>query len=213
MTSFQFCIGWVRLPERMARLQLRTRWAQRPSGWGWLACAVLAAAAAIPSQTAAQKPSRDDVQAAYLYNFGKFVRWPEGDSRSPILVCVAGQDPSEETIGRLAAGERINGRQLAVRGVERPEEAAACSILFIGAGESEYEDAFLAATAGKPILTVSDAPDFLERGGMIQFLLVEDHVRFSVNLGAANRGGVGLSSELLKVALRVTGGPDNGGAR
>lgn len=161
----------------------------------------------------AQKPSRDDVQAAYLYNFGKFVRWPQGEARGPILVCVAGQDPFGETIGRLTAGEQINGRTLEVRNLEHPEAAASCSILFVGAAERDREDSFLAATAGKPVLTVSDAPDFLEHGGMIQFQLVDDHVRFSVNLGAANHCGVGLSSELLKVALRVTSGPEAGGTR
>ena len=175
-------------------------------------CVLLAAVAAVLgglSRSWAQKPSRNDVQAAYLYNFGKFVRWPERDSHGPLVVCVAGQDPFRQTIAKLVAGEQIDGRPLQVRGVDQPESASGCSILFVGTPESAQTEGYIAATAGKPILTVGDGPDFLARGGMIQFVLVEDHVRFSVNLEAANRNGVNLSSELLKVAMSVTGRPDN----
>src|ERR1700733_3821713 len=182
----------------------------------WLRSLLLTGAAAMTLMSPdvrAQKPSRDDVQAAYLYNFGKFVRWPENAGRGPLVVCVAGQDPFGQTIGRLTEREQIDGRPLRVRVVDRPEGAGGCSILFVGTGEQGREASFLAAVAGTPILTVGDTPDFLARGGMIQFVMVEDHVRFAVNLKAANRSGVGLSSELLKVAVTVTGKPETGGAQ
>jgi len=169
---------------------------------------------AVLLQTAlGQKPSRDEVQAAYLYNFGKFVRWPESAGRGPLVVCVAGEDPSEPTIRRLVGGEQIDGRRIEERALDRPQDESDCSMLFIGVAEQDREDGFLAASEGKPILTVGDAPDFLARGGMIQFVLVGDHVRFSVNLDACTRHGVALSSELLKVAVAVTGKPAAGGAK
>jgi len=160
----------------------------------------------------AQRPSRDDVQAAYLYNFGKFVRWP-GAERNPMLVCVAGQDSFGKTIAKLVDGEQIDGRSLTERNVSSPERVGDCSILYIGSGEQEREESYLAAADGKPILTVGEAPDFLAHGGMIQFVMMENHVRFSVNLDAVNRHRVALSSELLKVAVAVTGKPETGGAR
>ena len=86
----------------------------------------------------AEKPARDDVQAAYLYNFGQFVRWPEGAGRGPMLVCVAGQDPFGQTVGKLAAGKQISGRALEVRNLDEPEGAADCSILFVGKPESGH---------------------------------------------------------------------------
>jgi hypothetical protein len=161
------------------------------------------------SAAQAQRPSQDDVEAAYLYNFGKFVRWPADGGQGPLEICVAGPDSLERTIGRLVTGEQINQRPLEARMVERPEAAAGCSILYVGSMDRARIDGFLTATAGKPVLTVGESPDFLDKGGMIQFVAVEDHVRFSVNLDAANRCGVGLSSELLKVAVRVTGKPES----
>jgi hypothetical protein len=185
------------------------------SGVGRASLLLAAVAFLAGSVTAAraEKPSRDDVQAAYLYNFGKFVRWPESRGLGPMLVCVAGQDPLGQTIGKLVDGEEINGRPVQERNLDRPEGVGACSILFVGATAHGQEAGFLAAAEGKPILTVSDSPDFLAHGGMIQFVQVEDHVRFSVNLDACSRHSVALSSELLKVAVAVTGKSGTGGAR
>lgn len=181
----------------------------------WLAAGVLAALTALVSAPGArgQRPSQDEVEAAYLYNFGKFVRWPETEGQGPLRICVAGSSTFEQTVNRLVAGAQIGDRLVEVREAERPEDTAGCSILFVGAMEEAREDAFLGATSGKPVLTVGEARDFLSRGGMIEFVPVEDHVRFAVNLDAANRSGVGLSSELLKVAVSVTGKPGKGGAR
>jgi hypothetical protein len=71
----------------------------------------------------------------------------------------------------------------------------------------------LSALAALPVLTVSDMPGFIEHGGMVQFVLENDNVRFEVNLSAANKSGLALSSQLLKVAARVVGNPDTRGAR
>jgi hypothetical protein len=175
----------------------------------------LFALTALTSQAApdATQPSLGDVEAAYLYNFGKFVRWPQSAERGTMLICVAGKDPFAQTVGRLVTGERIDDRPLEVRSLERPEGVHGCSILFVGTGERGRLDGFLAAADRKQILTVGDSPDFLTHGGIIQFIFQEDHVRFSVNLNAASRNGLTLSSELLKVAISVVGGPGHGGVR
>ena len=182
---------------------------------GWLLVPLLACTSAVAgpvSPAPAEKgahASLDDVEAAYLYNFGKFVRWP--DSAGPMVICIAGPEPFHQAVVRLVEGERIDGRAVQVRVVESREGLSACSILFVETAQSQHVASYVAATSGRPVLTVSDAPDFLDRGGIIQFVLDGDHVRFAVNLTAASRNGLALSSELLKVAVRVTGGPAKGG--
>jgi hypothetical protein len=121
------------------------------------------------------KPSQTDVQAIYLYNFAKFVRWPApstGAPGVPIDICIAGQKAYVDTLAKTVAGEQIDARPLTVRAV--------------------------------------DIPGFLERGGTIQFLLIDNRVRFSVNLESINRSQITLSSELLKVAVAVSGKPGGG---
>lgn len=197
-------------PRRERPRAARRRW--------WAGAVLLAVAGAawagLFSRSArGESPSREDVEAAYLYNFGKFVRWPAGSSRGPLVICAAAQESVSPALRQLVAGETIDQRPLEVRSLDNPSGVAGCSILFVGATDPGRVDAYLGAAAGKPILTVGDAPDFLVRGGAIQFVLMEDHVRFSVNLSAADRSGLGLSSELLKVAVSVTSKPEKGGRR
>jgi len=165
-----------------------------------------------PAPAQAPRPSQEDVQAAYLYNFAKFVRWPAGNTRPTLDICVAGQKLYVDTLTRIVAGEHIDTRSFAVRAVPRTEDAAGCDILFIDASAKDRMDALLAASAGRPVLTVSDIPGFLDRGGMIQFMVQDNRVRFSVDLRPVARSSISLSSELLKVAVAVNGRPSGGGA-
>ncbi len=182
-------------------------WLRRLTAAG-LMLAACGSVAAAPSQ-----PSQSDVEAVYLFDFGKFVRWPAGAAQGPMRICIAGSDSFKAGLEKIVANENINGRSLEVRRVLRPEDESDCAILFIDASERERADELLAGVAGKPTLTVSDLGDFLTRGGMIQLQLVGNRIRFSVDLDAVNRGHLAMSSELLKVALRVKGKGLDGGAQ
>jgi hypothetical protein len=162
---------------------------------------------------AASQPSESDVEAVYLFDFGKFVRWPAGADQGAVRICVAGSQAFATALQKIVANETIGDRPLEVRLLMHPADEAGCAILFIEATEHAHADELLQAVATKPTLTVSNMPDFLSHGGMIQFQLVEKRVRFSVNLNAVNRAHLGMSSELLKVALSVKGKMPEGGAQ
>jgi hypothetical protein len=154
------------------------------------------------------KPSEYDVKAAYLFNFGKFIRFPANSPSAQSAtfdICIFGQ----ETISRILEGvthnEQIDNHPVRVVRTKGAYEDRSCAIAYISASEDERIESDLADVAGGETLTVSDAPHFLARGGMIQFVLVANHVRFAVNLDAIKRTHLVLSSELLRVAASVSG--------
>lgn len=158
----------------------------------------------------AQKPTEYDIKAAYLFNFGKFLRVPDEPAvsrRTSFDICVLGRNDFGGTLERLTANEQNNGLPERTVNVASAAEAKDCAILFLSSSEVDRVDGELADLAGAPVLTVSDMPRFLEHGGMIALETQGNHVRFSVALDAVNRAGLMLSSELLKVASRVTGKP------
>jgi hypothetical protein len=156
----------------------------------------------------AQQPkvSEYQVKATYLYNFGRFVQWPlnataaKGDSFS---ICVIGQDPFGTALDGILAGETIDGMAVVAKRVVKPQDAVSCRVLYISLSEDSRLKELLTALDKSGVLTVSDIPQFSQRGGMIQFVVVGNKIRFEVNLTSAQDAGLTLSSDLLKVAAAV----------
>jgi hypothetical protein len=155
----------------------------------------------------AGKPTEYQVKAAYLFNFGKFVKWPEQTSsdHDTFSICVLGSDPFGKILDSTIAGEQIGGKPVTVRRVTVVSDAGGCRILFVGRSETGRLESILAGLGRSPVLTVSDIDGFANRQGMIQFVMDRDRVRFQVNLSATQKAGLALSSELLKVATAVKG--------
>jgi len=189
--------------QREATRTARRRWQQRI---GWLQrLGMLLALAAIGSAQAQAVFTPYDVEAAYLYNFGKFVRWPVDASATtaPFTICILGDDPFGEKLNTLVANEAIQGRPITTKRLSSVAGAESCQIVFLGLTEQSRLTKDLTELSKRPVLTVSNLPGFLERGGMIQFLQQDNKVRFAVNLTSAEQPGLALSSELLKVAVHV----------
>ena len=159
------------------------------------------------------KATETQVKAAYLYNFGRFVEWPaQNSSTKPdaFAVCVLGQDPFGPTLDAILAGETIGGKSVVARRISDPQESVNCQILFLSSAEKDRLGKVIETLEKEPVLTVSDMPQFSQRGGMIQFVLEGNTIRFEVNLAAAQRAGLALSSQLLKVATVVRRNPAGG---
>lgn len=166
-------------------------------------CALLAAANLHGQQPT---PSEYEVKATYLYNFARFTEWPAKDagaSDNSFAVCVLGRDPFGSTLDKILAGEAIGGKQMVHRRISSAQDAGNCRIVFISTSEKSGLKETLAVLEKMSVLTVSDIPDFSIRGGMIEFVVERDKVRFAVNLQTAGEAGLMLSSELLKVAVSV----------
>jgi hypothetical protein len=159
--------------------------------------------------SAAEEATESQVKAAYLYNFGKFVTWPASPAVSPAPreICVLGKDPFGAVLDSTVAGESIAGKKIAIRRLAKAQEANHCNILFVGSSEASRLDAIILALRHFDALTVSDIPHFAEHGGMIEFVMRQNKIRFEVNWVAAQQAHLVLSSELLKVAVRVIDKP------
>jgi hypothetical protein len=148
------------------------------------------------------------VKAAFLYNFAKFVEWPPGsfaNGTTPLRICVLGQDPFGEALHNVADDKLVNGRKLVVDAVADAAAARSCHILFIAASKKAEMKQILENLRGADVLTVGDTKGFTKLGGMINFVLEDNRVRFEVNKAAAEQTGLKISSKLLSIAAQVIG--------
>jgi hypothetical protein len=124
-----------------------------------------------------------------------------------MAICILGKDPFGEVLDSTVEGASIDGRKITVKrlvnAADISKDIAPCSILFVSISEEGRLAPLLAAAQRQGLLTVSDIPHFAEHGGIIGLVMQENKIRFEVNRGAAEQSHVALSSELLKVAVRV----------
>lgn len=168
-------------------------------------CALLWFVAASFCAVAAQsdQPTEYAVKAAFLFNFTKFVEWPESvfeNSQSPIVIGIVGHDPFGDSLLNIISGQKVQGRAVLVVKYRHGEDLRHCQVLFISASERLRAVEILSQLKEASVLTVSDIDGFAEAGGDMQFVMQENRVHFVVNLDAATQSKLRVSAKLLALA-------------
>jgi hypothetical protein len=148
------------------------------------------------------------VKAAYLQKLVSFVDWPAGSFPPPgaaVNLCVVGDDPFGPALDQIVENQQINGRPLAVRRLATVSGPSGCQILYIAGSKRQSIAAVLQAVQGSPSLTITDGPE--TPGSIVQFVVKQDRVRFTIDVAAAARNGLTISAKLLSLALAVRDGP------
>jgi hypothetical protein len=152
------------------------------------------------------KLSENEVKAAYLYNFAKYVEWPASvfsRENTPLTICIVGSSPLNEVIETLA-GKNIKNRRLVIRQFSKIEDLSECHILFINSSVKTPLNQILTSAASRSILTVSDLKGFTAAGGAIEFVPIDGKIRFMINNRTAQLAKLQISSHLLRLAISAT---------
>jgi hypothetical protein len=153
----------------------------------------------------AQSAGEYELKAAFLYKFASFVEWPDALSNGPLCIGVLGQDPFGPALDEVVKGKAYHGRSFEIRRFKPGQESSKCQVLFIGALEPRKLHAVLDRLQGAAVLTVSDVPAFCENGGMVNLGLAGNKIQLEINMEAAEKAGLHLSSKLLSLAKIVRG--------
>ncbi len=154
----------------------------------------------------AQQVEEPVLKVAYLYNFSKYVQWPQesADSATPASfdICVIRGDSLREPLQQLEK-RRVRGRPIVTHLLpELPDDRLCEMVYFAGSTRSEIAAA-LKKLAGQPVLTIADVAGFAVQGGMIELTREYDRIRFRINVDKVREAGLGISSRLLKLATIV----------
>jgi hypothetical protein len=149
------------------------------------------------------------IKAAFLYNFAKFTEWPldsAGKADDPLTLCVVGEDPFGNILNETIEGKTVRGRRLVIWRLRSGEDLKDCQIAFISSRERSQMQATIERLKGTGVLTVGDGEGFAALGGVINFKMVDNKVHFDVNVDAAERAKLKISSKLLSLAKIVKDG-------
>lgn len=150
------------------------------------------------------------VKAAYLFKFGKFTTYPANvfsSANASFNICVLGEDPFQRTLDTAIKDEQIQDHPVTLHYFQTLEEVRDCHTLFISESEQRRLADILAYVRQRSILTVSDIKNFVSQGGMIEFFLEGNNVRFFIDPSKTNEAGLQMNSQLLRLAIIKNGKP------
>jgi hypothetical protein len=166
--------------------------------------AMLAAFLLVVPKASAQ--SEDQIMAAFLFNFARYVEWPEDafdQSDMPVNICMLSSKEFGDVVSKTVMGKTIADRPVVVRWTAELPETVGCHILFIGREfDRSHQDA-VAVLDGMSVFTVADQEGFAQAGGTANFFRVGNRIRFEINPSAATKAGLKISSRLLRLAKVV----------
>jgi len=151
----------------------------------------------------------DQIKAAFIYNFTKFITWPSqhpASSGRTFVIGVLGEASIATELEKIARGRKIDGRLLEVRRLHSADEARSIHVLFVPAGEESRISNRLDLLHSAGVLTIGETERFAAHGGIITFRTAADKIRFEINRDAATRAGLKISPQLLKLAISTRQG-------
>lgn len=146
--------------------------------------------------------TEQDIKVAYLFNFMKFIDWPESEYQDSIRLCILGEDPVNEKLKQLN-GRTIHRLPLDVVFMLKPDENQSCHVVFVGESEKKFIHTIVDFYSNTPTLTVSSMENFTNSGGIIGFITLGNIIRFNINLKQARDTQLSISSKLLELANQV----------
>ncbi len=156
---------------------------------------------------AARAESREyQIKAAFLVNFMQFVSWPSNvftDGNAPFRIGVLGDDPFGPALDETVQGETVNHHKIVVQRWRRIEDCKDCQLIFVSRSEEKNLAAILAKLDSGPVLTVSEVRGFARQGGIINFYVEGNKVRFEINPTVAQRDKLNMSAQLLSLGKIV----------
>ena len=142
------------------------------------------------------------VKAFFLYNFARYVEWPTETFKAandPIVICILGQNPFGGALEQAVAGKLLGARPFVVRQISETPPGC-CHILFVNSSERRRFRSMAGRLRGSAVLSVGETPGFTADGGIINFKLENGKVRFEIDIEAAGREHLRISSKLLSLA-------------
>ena len=196
--------------------------------WFFVAAALMVPTEAVFAGADSDQSASQEYQikAAFLYNFLKFVDWPQektSDTNEPIVIGIIGNDPLEDAFKPIEGKthEDVNGKTIVIKYFKSFEELKKsgenskdnlqkelealrkCHLLFICSSEQKNLSQILDAVKDSYVLTVGESPEFIGLGGIINFVLEDEKVRFEINVAAADKAQLKIRSQLLRLAKKV----------
>lgn len=153
------------------------------------------------SGIAQQEKPMHEIHAQMIFNFIKYVQWPNDSEAGEFVVGVMGEDDVFNTLKTYYEGKPKGAKKYAIKKLSSADEAANCSVVYLGKNKNSQFENIKNATLGKPILTITDSFNLGKKGSCINFKVVDEKLKFELNQATVASSTLKVSSQLSSMAI------------
>jgi hypothetical protein len=164
-----------------------------------IVCLLVATAGTICAQ---ERPTHE-IHAAMVYNFIKYVQWPDEAETGEFVVGVIGDDNVFNTLKQWYDGKPKGSKKYVIKKLASSAEANNCQVVYLGKSKSKEFENIKASTTGKSVLTVTDGNGLGQKGSCINFKVIDGKLKFELNQGVVSGSNLKISSQLSSMAILI----------
>jgi len=143
-----------------------------------------------------------NLKAAFIYNFTKYIEWDSSAVQKDFVIGILGPSPVSGYLLEIAKTKSAKNKRILIYHYNKPEEIGSCNILFIPE-KTVFPLSTILEHVGKGVLTISEQPGYANQGTALNFVIINDKLKFEANLKAMYTAGLNASSQLLKLAIII----------
>jgi len=144
------------------------------------------------------------MHAMFIYHFTKYINWPEKVTSEDFVIGIIGQTPLKDELISITKSKNINNKKVGIKQIkENSEELKKCQIIFIAENESKSINNVIAITEKSAVLVITEKSGMLKKGAAINFLVIDEKLRFEISKTKLAEHNLKVSNELLKLASDV----------
>lgn len=146
---------------------------------------------------------KEKFHSIFIYNFSKYVKWPDDHGSGKFIIGVYGSSAIEKDLIEMADSKRVNGMPIEIRRFKSVEGIQNCHILYVASSESAKLDQIVSTAGADPVLIVTDKPGLARQGAAINFVELDGKIKFELNQYNAESKGLKVAGALSSLAILI----------
>lgn len=144
-----------------------------------------------------------EMHAMMLYNFIKYIQWPNEAEGGEFVVGVMGEDDVFGTLKSWYDGKPKGSKKYVIKKLTSAAEASECNVVYLGKSKSREFEGIKSATTGKPVLTITDSYNLGQKGSCINFKVIDGKLKFELNQASVTGANLKVSGQLSSMAIVI----------
>lgn len=151
----------------------------------------------------AQERATHEIHAAMLYNFIKYVQWPNETEPGEFIVGVIGEEKVFNTLKSWYDGKPKGTKKYVIKLLASAAEAGDCQVVYVGKSKSREFENIKTSVAGKSVLTITDGNGLGQKGSCINFKVIDGKLKFELNQAVVTSANLKVSGQLTSMAIVI----------